>query len=151
MERGEFLAKFGLGFAAVCTGCALASCGKGGNPAPGGVDVGGATPPPAQGSGNVFTLDLSSQLTNIGDSKSMNGVILVRLAADNVASSFTAVQVACTHQGTAIGYNEGQHRFICPAHGSEFSNTGAVLVGPASSPLRQYTVSVDGNNLTVSS
>jgi len=150
MERAEFLTKFGIGFAAVCTGCALASCGKGGNPSPGDVNVGGATPPPAQGSGNLFTIDLSSQLANIGDSKSMNGVIVVRLDAGNVPTSFTAVQVACTHEGTAIGYNQGQHRFICPAHGSQFSNTGAVLAGPAVSALREYTVSVDGNNLTVS-
>jgi cytochrome b6-f complex iron-sulfur subunit len=150
MERAEFLSKFGLGLAAVCAGCSLVSCGsKSSDPSPG--DVGGAPPPPAPGGGNLFTVDLSGKLTNIGDSFVSNGVIVVRLAAANVLASFTAVQVACTHQGTAIAYNEGQHRFICPAHGSEFSDSGQVLVGPAVLPLQEYTVSVDTTTLTVSS
>jgi Rieske Fe-S protein len=150
MERAEFLSKFGLGLAAVCAGCSLASCGSKGNDPTPGVTVGGAPPPPSSGSGNLFTIDLSSKLTNIGDSAVSNGVIVVRLADGNTAASFTAVQVACTHQGTAIAYNESQHRFICPAHGSEFSNSGAVLVGPAALSLHQYTVSIDGTQLTVS-
>ncbi|HWD89940.1 MAG TPA: Rieske 2Fe-2S domain-containing protein [Mucilaginibacter sp.] len=151
MERAEFLAKFGLGLAAVCAGCTIASCGsKGSDPTPGGAAVGGATPPPAQGSGNLFTIDLGSQLTNIGDSATSKGVIVVRLAAGNAAASFTALQIACTHEGTAIAYNEAQQRFICPAHGSEFSNSGLVLVGPAALPLREYTVAVDNTTLTVS-
>jgi cytochrome b6-f complex iron-sulfur subunit len=151
MERAEFLAKFGLGLAAVCAGCTIASCGsKSSDPTPGGVTIGGAPPPPAKGSGNLFTLDLSSQIANVGDSAISNGVIVVRLAAGNSAAAFTAVQVACTHQGTAIAYNEAQHRFICPAHGSEFSDSGAVLVGPAGLPLHEYTVAVDNTTLTVS-
>ena len=150
MERAEFLAKFGLSVAAVCAGCALASCGSGGNPSPSGVIVGGAPSPPATGSGNLFTVDLGTQLANVGDSTVQSGVIVVRIASGNTASAFTAVQVACTHQGTAIAYNESQHRFICPAHGSEFANNGSVLVGPATLPLHDYTVSVDTNTLTVS-
>ncbi|MFB9843033.1 QcrA and Rieske domain-containing protein [Mucilaginibacter ginsenosidivorans] len=151
MERSEFLAKFGITMAAVCAGCSLAGCGsKSSDPNPGGVNIGGATPPPTTGSGNLFTVDLSSQLTSIGSSKTQSGVIIVRIADGNDPSSFTAVQVACTHQGTAINYNNGQQRFICPAHGSEFSKSGAVLVGPASTSLHQYTVSVDGTTLTVS-
>lgn len=148
MERSEFLSKFGIGIAAVCAGCSLVACGsKSGNPSP--VVVGGAAPPPSTGSGNLFTLDLSSQLTNVGDSITQGGVIVVRIGSDNTAASFTAVQVACTHQGTAIGYNETQGIFICPAHGSEFSKTGQVLVGPAALPLHKYTVTINGSALTV--
>ena len=149
MERGEFISKFGLGLVAVCAGCGLASCGSKGNDASPLV-VGGAPTPPTTGSGNLFTLDLGSQLTNVGDSLVKDGVIIVRIAPNNAAASFTAVQVACTHQGTAIGYNTGQGIFICPAHGSEFSKTGQVLVGPAAIPLHQYTVTVDTATLTVS-
>ena len=149
MERGEFISKFGLGLVAVCAGCGLASCGSKGNDASP-VVVGGAPTPPTTGSGNLFTLDLGSQLTNAGDSIVQNGVIVVRLDVGNSVSSFTAVQVACTHQGTAIAYNESQHRFICPAHGSEFSNSGQVLVGPAVLPLHEYTVTINNSTLTVS-
>lgn len=151
MERAEFLSKFGLGLAAVCAGCSLVSCGsKGSDPAPGGVTVGGAPPPPMSGSGNLFAVDLSSQIMNIGDSIASKGVIVVRLASGNLPTSFTAVQVACTHEGTAIAYNESQNRFICPAHGSEFSDNGQVLVGPAVLPLHEYTVSINNMMLTVS-
>lgn len=151
MERQEFLSKLGIGLVVVCTGCSLASCGsKGNDPAPGGSTGGNGTPPPQPGSGNLFSIDLSSQLKNVGDSKVSNGVIVVRIAGGDAASSFTAVQVACTHQGTSINYNAGQGIFICPLHGSEFSKQGQVLMGPAASPLHVYTVTVDGSNLTVS-
>lgn len=125
----------------------MVSCGsKGSNPTP----TGGGTPHPPSGSGNLFVIDLNSQLTNIGDSTVQQGVILVRIAAGNTSSAFTAVQVACTHQGNSIGYNAGQGIFICPAHGSEFSKTGAVVMGPAMSPLQKYNVVVTGTALTVS-
>ncbi|MDB5134092.1 MAG: Rieske 2Fe-2S protein [Mucilaginibacter sp.] len=147
MERNEFLSKLGIGLVVVCTGCSLVSCGgsKGGNPTP----VGG-TPAPAKGSGNLFSVDLASELINIGDSKVVQGVIIVRIANGDVESAFTAVQVACTHQGTAINYNTGQGIFICPLHGSEFSKNGQVLLGPAALPLQKYNVTITNNTLTVS-
>lgn len=146
MERDEFLSKLGIGILAVCAGCGVASCGggKGDSPAPASGGTG-----PAKGSGTVFTADLNTEVTAVGSSKTSNGVILVRIAAGNTASSFTAVQVACTHEGTTIGYNNGQGIFICPLHGSEFSKTGAVLLGPAAIALQQYTVSIQGTTLTV--
>jgi cytochrome b6-f complex iron-sulfur subunit len=146
MERHEFLAKLGISMAAVCAGCSLIGCGsKGSDPAPG-----GGTPPPAQGSGNVFSVDLNSELQSVGSSKISNGIILVRLAAGAVASAFTAVQVACTHEGTSINYNTNQGIFICPNHGSEFNTSGGVVLGPATSSLKKYTVTVAGSTLTVS-
>jgi cytochrome b6-f complex iron-sulfur subunit len=148
MERQEFLSKLGIGLATVCAGCSLVSCGgKSGNPGP---STGNATPPPAKGSGNLFSADLNTQLVNAGDSTVQQGVILVRIASGNTADAFTAVQVACTHQGNSIGYNTGQGIFICPAHGSEFSKTGAVVQGPATLSLQKYTVTITGSTLTVS-
>ena len=145
MERHDFLSKLGTGLVALCAGCSLVSCSsKGSNPSPTGI------PPPPTGSGNLFTIDLSSQLANIGDSTVQHGLILVRIAAGNTGSAFTAVQLACTHQGNSIGYNAGQGIFICPAHGSEFSKSGAVVLGPAASPLQKYKVVTNGNTLTVS-
>jgi cytochrome b6-f complex iron-sulfur subunit len=147
MEREEFLSKFGLGMLAVCTGCSLVSCGsKGNDPTP---KSSTGTPPPAPGSGALFTTDLSSSLLNVGESKVSNGVILVRIAAGNAASSFTAVQVSCTHEGTAIAYNQGQAKFVCPNHGSEFNQSGQVTLGPAPTSLQKYTVTVSGTTATV--
>ena len=148
MERQEFLSKLGIGLIAACAGCSLVSCGgKSSDPGP---STGGGVSHPPQGSGNIFTTDLSSQLPNIGNSVVQQGVILVRIAAGNTAAAFTAVQVACTHQGTSIDYNTGQGLFICPLHNSEFSKTGAVIQGPATSALQKYTVTVTGTTLTVS-
>jgi cytochrome b6-f complex iron-sulfur subunit len=140
MERHEFLSKLGIGLVAVCTGCSLVSCGgKSNDPAPS-----------TNKSGNLFTVDVSNELTNIGDSTVQQGVILVRLATGNTVDAFTAVQVACTHQGASIGYNAAQGIFICPRHGSEFSTSGSVVQGPASSPLQEYKVTINGSTLAVS-
>lgn len=144
MERKEFLSKLGIGFAAVCVGCGVAACGssKSNDPTP---DDDGNN-----NNGDLFTVNLANELTAVGQSKVSNGVIVVRTAAGNSANSFTAVQVACTHQGTAINYNNAQGRFICPNHGSQFSTSGAVLVGPATTALKEYNVAVNGSTLTVS-
>lgn len=143
MERQEFLSKLGIGVAAVCVGCAFASCSKSNDA------TGSANSAPAPGSGTVFTADLGTELTAAGQSKVANGVILVRVAAGNAANSFTAVQVACTHEGNAINYNTSQGIFICPAHGSEFGTGGNVILGPAAAPLQKYTVNITGTTLTV--
>ncbi|RVU02702.1 hypothetical protein EOD41_01820 [Mucilaginibacter limnophilus] len=146
MERSEFLAKFGVGLAAVCTGCSLVSCGsKSSDPKPNDPGNGG------DDDGELFSINLNSELTSIGQSKISNGVILVRIAAGNNESAFTAVQVACTHEGTQIGYNAAQGKFICPNHGSQFSASGDVLLGPATRALKEYAIDIDGNTLTVSS
>jgi Rieske Fe-S protein len=146
MERHEFLAKLGISMAAICTGCSLVGCGsKDNDPLPGT----GTNNPPASGTGNLFNVDLATELQTVGSSKVTNGVILVRLAAANVASSFTAVQVACTHEGTSINYNTSQGKFICPLHGSQFSTAGAVIMGPAALSLKKYDVTVEGSVLTV--
>lgn len=145
MERDEFLSKFGIGLAAVCAGCAFASCGsKSGDASPNIIKG------PAAGSGTVFTADLNTELTAVGQSKTANGVILVRIAAGNAVSSFTAVQVACTHEGTSINYNTPQGIFICPNHGSEFNTNGGVVLGPATTNLQKYIVAINANVLTVS-
>jgi cytochrome b6-f complex iron-sulfur subunit len=145
MERHEFLAKFGISMAAVCAGCSLIGCGsKGNDPSPG-----GGTPPPAPGSGNVFSVNLDTDLQSVGSSKISNGIILVRLAAGVAASAFTAVQVACTHEGTSINYNTNQGIFICPNHGSEFNTSGGVVLWPATSARRNYNQNVAGSTVKV--
>ena len=141
MQRRDFLSDMGITLALACTGC-LAACSKSAS-TPGG----GTTPPP--NSSFPFTIDLNSQLTTVGSSLVKNGVIVVRLDAANDNSSFTAVQVACTHQGTAINYKTDLGHFKCPNHGSEFSTTGSVLLGPATNALQVYKVELSGTTLTI--
>ncbi len=143
MQRQEFLSKLGIGLAAVCAGCSLVSCGSSVD------DAKPDDPKPEDGNPQLISANLDSELTSIGQFKVGSGIILVRLAANNVAESFTAVQVACTHQGTSINYNNSQGIFICPNHGSEFSTSGAVLQGPATVPLKKYNIVITGSVLTV--
>lgn len=146
MERKEFISKLGISLATICAGCGIASCGS--NP-----KAEDPTPTPGGGAGGngnaLLSANLDSELKNVGEFKVSNGIILVRLAAGNTANAFTAVQVACTHQGTPVNYNGSQGKFICPNHGSQFSTTGAVLLGPATTALKSYNVSIAGSSLNV--
>lgn len=143
MDRKEFLSAFGFGLAAVCTGGCLTSCSKGGADSAGGGS--GPTPP----TGVNFTVDLNNEIKNVGESVTKNGVIVVRLAAGTAAGSFSAVQVACTHQGTSIEFKSNLGNFVCPNHGSQFTTTGTVLNGPATANLKRYKIAVTGNTMTV--
>ncbi len=58
-------------------------------------------------------------------------IVLTRDAGGAV-HAFSAV---CTHQGCTVG-SVDNGAIICPCHGSQFNaDTGAVLAGPATSPL----------------
>ncbi|MFH8485010.1 FAD-dependent oxidoreductase [Streptomyces longisporoflavus] len=46
-----------------------------------------------------------------------------------------AVSARCTHLGCLVAFNEAETAWECPCHGSRFGIDGAVLQGPALSPL----------------
>ncbi len=106
----------------------------------------GTTP---QGPTVNFTIDLSlpanASLNTTGGSGSSNGVVVVNMGS----GSFIAVAQSCTHNGCSVSYSQGNNNFLCPCHGATFSTTGAVTNGPASVPLKKYTVTKNGNILTV--
>lgn len=55
---------------------------------------------------------------------------------------FVAYSAICTHQQCTVAYNNGQ--LACPCHGSVFdpANAGAVVNGPAQTPLPEIPVQV---------
>jgi nitrite reductase/ring-hydroxylating ferredoxin subunit len=61
---------------------------------------------------------------------------------------YSALWMRCTHQGAEL--QVFGDRLECPAHGSAFTDTGAVLNGPASEPLRTFPVVVENDRLRIS-
>jgi cytochrome b6-f complex iron-sulfur subunit len=137
MERKEFLSMLGLGAAAVACGYCFGGCT---NP-----NAGANITAPT----NVdFTLDLTnpaySGLKSIGNYVYNAGVIVA-----HAQSGYFAVSYTCTHQGSTIVFDVSNNSFFCPAHGSRFSLSGAVINGPAGSPLGSYKTALTGESLRV--
>ena len=98
----------------------------------------------------TLSVDASSPLATVGNAALVQasgtvGFLVARTAQD----SFTALTAMCTHQGCTIT-NYQSPTYGCPCHGSEFSTTGAVKNGPASSPLRQFSTQFANSVLTIS-
>lgn len=141
MERRDFLHDISQATVAICAGSLIAACSKSSD--------NNVTPPPGGGSA-VITANLNSELTSVGSSKISGNAIVIRTAAGNVAASFVALSLICTHQGCTVNYDSAASGFKCPCHGSEYSISGAVTQGPAPTALKKYTVAINNNTLTVS-
>lgn len=148
MERKDFIEKVGLSGAAILVFGCFQSCSKEGTtPTTPGNNTGGNNPTKPID----FTIDLSSStyasLQNAGGFylDTANNIIIAR----TVNRDLIAVSSLCTHQGVTVAFQANNNRFYCSAHGSAFSTTGAVTMGPAASALTQYKTTLTGNSLRV--
>jgi cytochrome b6-f complex iron-sulfur subunit len=82
------------------------------------------------------------------------GAALVQTPSDSYLvtrtslNAFSAVTAICTHFGCIISGYDNQN-YVCPCHGSQFNTAGAVVKGPASQPLRQFTTEFANSTLTI--
>ena len=60
-----------------------------------------------------------------------------------------AASATCTHLSCVLGWDRGTRTFVCPCHGDRWNLSGAVMIGPATRPLRTYTVSVRAGEVWV--
>ncbi|MBM3442303.1 MAG: Rieske 2Fe-2S domain-containing protein [Bacteroidetes bacterium] len=144
MDRKEFLNQLTGGLTVTCVACMMEACSKD-STTPGG----GGNPNPPPGNTALLTVNLNNQLLSINDSEAGNGVIVVRIAAGNIASSFSAFSSVCPHAGGTVAFRPQTLSFNCPVHNSNFSISGAVTSGPAATGLAKKTVEVNGTTLTV--
>ena len=145
MKRAKFLTTVTGGLATVCVSCLAAACSKDEAPSP---SAAASTPTTSPGS-NAFTVKLDSELKAVNDFVSKSGIILIRLAAGNVASNFLAVSSVCPHAGATVEYNNTKSSFLCAAHGSTFGSDGSLVLGPATKGLTKLLVEITGTTLTV--
>ncbi len=133
IDRKDFMKQVGLGFGAIMLMNCLQSCSETEIP----------DPNPTTGTGVDVTIDLNnatySKLTTKGSSVVISAQKIIVARVNDMNGSFLAVSSSCTHEGTTIAYQSGSNNFRCPNHGAEFSSTGAVTKGPATSPLKKYS------------
>ena len=65
------------------------------------------------------------------------------------ATTFAALDAVCTHMRCFVAYNALNVSMDCPCHGSTYEIDGRVIGGPAPAPLKKFTASSDGTNLTI--
>ena len=142
----------------------LEACGGGGSPTGpednnGGGDNGGGDTgynyDPATG---TITIDISKiyiTLQTLGSGIMLasnitfddRGIIVLRTGTNSVK----ALSRRCTHQGQTVSIDAANNNLLCPSHDSVFDFNGNVISGPASSSLAQYSASINGNIITITS
>ena len=156
-----------LGVGAACA--SLVACGGGASSSGGGSDGGksggGNSGGGSYGGGDSGGSDSGSKKTSGGDAgaggtaiasesqvapgsaykfeDSGNPALLVHLENGD----FVAYSAVCTHQGCKVAYQDGN--LACPCHGSTFdpANGASVVTGPATRPLPEIPVKVQGSEV----
>jgi cytochrome b6-f complex iron-sulfur subunit len=101
------------------------------------------------GNNACISLAENPELTEIG------GILLFTLGSGQTffvmrvsETELRALTAICTHQSCTVEWDTSE-KFVCPCHGSQFDATGAVLRGPAATPLRTFNTMLAGDTLTV--
>lgn len=87
--------------------------------------------------------------------RTVGGAVLVRGARDSIAvirtsdTQLAALSAICTHEACLCDYDPSTRTLECACHGSSFATSGAVLRGPARTPVRAYGATLAGDTATI--
>lgn len=140
MKRKEFITLFGVGAGTVVVASCLGSCGKGGEPDP--------NPNPNPGT-PVLTLN---NISTNSDIMSKGWTIQSGIIVAKNGANYIALASSCTHANNPVTFNGTN--FPCSlsageGHGSVFNSEGGVINGPAVTPLKKYTTTLENDTLKV--
>jgi nitrite reductase/ring-hydroxylating ferredoxin subunit len=142
MARRSFLGcalAFGVA-GPILVACSSGSDDTGSGGAGSGGSGGGQSPSPSAGTALVAVSDVP-----VGGGVALTDVKIV--VTQPTKGQFKAFSAICTHQGATIDKVEGGD-MVCPLHGSRFSiKDGSVDNGPASNPLKEIPVAVEGGQV----
>jgi Rieske Fe-S protein len=65
------------------------------------------------------------------------------------ASTVSALNARCTHLGCTVAWTPSNMDVECPCHGSIFTAEGAVVTGPATTPLQSYPVVLNADSIVI--
>jgi Rieske Fe-S protein len=85
--------------------------------------------------GGVLTIDLSDG----------SSVAIIRTATG--VKGLSVINLSCTHNGVTV--MQTGNKWLCPAHGSQFTFAGKVLQGPARTALFKYPSSATLKTLVI--
>jgi len=147
-RRRTVLACAGAACAAVLAGCSKYNSNNGGvagsQPAPA---TSSSAAPAASGSGAAVA---PAALASTSDVPVGGGKILADkkiVLTQPKSGEFHGFSAVCTHAGCTVGSVSGG-TINCPCHGSKFNITsGAVVNGPAASPLPPVNIKVQGTSI----
>lgn len=170
LGRRQALSALAIGAVAACSSTTIEPTVSGGDDG-GGVGVGGdGGSNPGEDSG---TAGADSGVTGGGDASSCSAtpagvdvgdVSTVPVGTWKAAGSrndpyivaqdsggYYAYTAICPHQGCQVDSPTSAGKTTCPCHGAQFDGNGAVLKGPARSPLQHYAVALCNGHLYVDS
>jgi Rieske Fe-S protein len=141
---------------AACTvalaGCSTYNSNSGGVNAPQGTQSSSAPPASASGAGGTAGSGGggAAVLAKTADVPVGGGTILTDkkiVITQPQSGTFHAFTAVCTHAGCTVG-SVSSGTINCPCHGSRFNiNNGAVVNGPAASPLAAVNIKVQGTSI----
>jgi Rieske Fe-S protein len=137
---------------------AVSACGSGGSSSSSAAPAGaapattgaGSAPSSASGGGGSTAGAQGSALATTSEIPVGSGKIFTSekvVVTQPNSGDFKAFSAVCTHMGCIVS-TISNGTIDCPCHGSQYSiSTGAVVGGPAPSPLAAQTIKVTGSNI----